>query len=126
LLVSALMIWMIGAVWYSPLLFAKPWMALLGLPRDGGTQRTLVAGMVSSLICDWIVSFILWHVIAWSGAANWRMGALLGFLCWAGFVAAIALPQGIYESRPFRLFAINAGYWLIAMVASGALLAVWK
>jgi hypothetical protein len=34
--------------------------------------------------------------------------------------------QHIYEKRPFRLFAINAGYWLVAMMVSGGILGWWR
>jgi hypothetical protein len=36
------------------------------------------------------------------------------------------LPQGIYEGRPFKLFAINQGYWLVGLMIVGAMLAVWR
>ena len=35
------------------------------------------------------------------------------------------LAETIYEQRSFKLFAINNGYWLAAVVVSGGLLAVW-
>jgi hypothetical protein len=53
-------------------------------------------------------------------------GAFIGFLCWLGFFAATQLPQGIYEKRSSTLFLINAGYWLVCLLASGALPAAWK
>ena len=31
ILVSAIILWVLGAVWYSPPLFAKPWMELAGI-----------------------------------------------------------------------------------------------
>ena len=34
--------------------------------------------------------------------------------------------QGIYESRPFKLFAINSGYWLVGLLITGGLLATWR
>jgi Protein of unknown function (DUF1761) len=125
LLVSALFLWFLGAAWYSPALFAKPWMAALGIAPDH-PKKGLALGMVTSLIGDLFVAFILLHFILWSGASTWVMGAFVGFICWLGFFAAIQLPQGIYESRPFRLFAINGGYWLIGLLFIGALLAVWR
>ncbi len=125
LLVSALLLWVLGAAWYSPALFAKPWMAALGLTPDH-PKKGLALGMVSSLLGDVFVAFILLHFILWSGAATYLMGAFIGFLCWLGFFAAIQLPQGIYESRPLRLFAINGGYWLLGLLLIGPLLAVWR
>ena len=32
----------------------------------------------------------------------------------------------IYEGRPFNLFAINVGYWLVGLAISGAVIAVWR
>jgi hypothetical protein len=124
-IVSALILWFLGAAWYSPALFAKPWMAMLGIQKDAPNKKSLVPGMISSLICDLILSFILAHVILWAGAATFEWGALIGFICWVGFFAAPNLPQGIYENRPFKLFAINNGYWLVGLILVGGLLAVW-
>ena len=125
-IVSALFLWFLGAIWYSPLLFAKPWMAMLGIQKDAPNRKSLVPGMIASLICDLVLSFILAHVILWAGAAKFEWGALIGFICWVGFFAAPNLPQGIYENRPFKLFAINSGYWLVGLIVVGGLLAVWR
>lgn len=124
-LVSALILWFLGAAWYSPVLFAKPWMAALGIVPSG-PKKGLAMGMISSLIGDLLVAFVLLHFIFWSGAATFAKGAFIGFLCWLGFFVATQLPQGIYESRPGQLFAINAGYWLVGLLIIGGLLAVWK
>jgi hypothetical protein len=116
---------LLGAAWYSPVLFAKPWMAALDIqpdhPKDG-----LVIGMISSFLGDFLVSFILLHFVMWSGATSWGMGAFVGFISWLGFFAAIQFPQGIYENRPVKLFAINSGYWLVGLLVAGSLLAVWR
>jgi hypothetical protein len=125
-IVSALILWFLGAAWYSPALFAKPWMAMLGIKKGEGNKNSLLAGMISSLICDLVLSFILAHFVVWTGTATFGWGALIGFLCWVGFFAAPNLPQGIYENRPFKLFAINNGYWLVGLIVVGGLLAVWR
>jgi len=127
LLVSALILWFVGAIWYSPALFAKPWMKLLRITPDPAKKgNSLVVGMVSSFIGDLILSLILAHVVLWSGADSLGMGALIGFIVWLGFFVAPNFPQGIYEGRPFKLFAINNGYWLVGLLICGGLLAVWR
>src|SRR5271170_3541624 len=98
-LVSALILWLLGAAWYSPALFAKPWMAALGIV-PGGPKKGLAFGMISSLIGDLLVAFVLLHIILWSGANTFATGAFVGFICWLGFFVATQFPQGIYESRP--------------------------
>ncbi len=124
-IVSALILWFLGAAWYSPVLFAKPWMAMLGIKKGESKKSSLLAGMISSLICDLVLSFMLAHFVIWAGATTFEWGALIGFICWVGFFAAPNLPQGIYENRPFKLFAINNGYWLVGLIVVGGLLAVW-
>jgi hypothetical protein len=124
-LVSALILWFLGAAWYSPALFAKPWMAALGIVPTG-PKKGLAIGMVSSLVGDLLVAFALLHFVLWSGAASYGEGAFVGFLSWLGFFAATQFPQGIYEGRPFKLFLINAGYWLLGLLVIGGLLARWR
>jgi hypothetical protein len=125
ILVSALVLWVFGAVWYSPALFAKPWMAALSIDL-GHPRKGLAFGMICSLLGDLLVAFALLHFILWSGASTYATGAFVGFLAWLGFFVATQFPQGVYERRPFRLFAINAGYWLVGLLAVGGLLAVWR
>ena len=127
LLVSALILWFLGAAWYSPALFAKPWMAIIGIdPQNKDKNKSMMAGMISSFIGDLILAFVLAHIVLWSGADSYGWGAFIGFLAWLGFFAAPSFPQGIYEGRPFKLFAINMGYWLVGLMIVGGLLAVWR
>ena len=81
--------------------------------------------MIASFIGDLILALVLDHLIIWSNAESVHGGAFVGFITWLGFFAAPNFPQGIYERRPFRLFAINNGYWLVGLLIVGILLAVW-
>jgi hypothetical protein len=126
ILVSALVQWFLGALWYSTVLFAKPWMTMVGIHKDAANKKTMVAGMIMSFIGSLITSFILAHILLWSGTSTAGRGALIGFIAWVGFIAAPLVASYIYENRPFKLFAINTGYWLVCLIASGMLLAVWQ
>ena len=125
ILVSALIQWFLGAIWYSPALFSRPWMALLRIDTSE-KPKGLALGMVSSFIGDLLLSLVLAHWVKWSGAGSFAAGAVIGFLSWLGFFVGPNFAQGIYEQRPFKLFAINNGYWLIALLGTGGLLAVWQ
>jgi hypothetical protein len=126
ILVSALVQWFLGAAWYSPALFAKPWMAMVFV-RPGSTKKnSMIAGMIASFIGSLVTSLMLAHVVIWAGAATIGWGALIGFILWLGFIAAPLCASYIYEGRPFKLFAINTGYWLVGLLISGGLLAVWQ
>lgn len=125
LIVSAVFLWLLGAFWYSPLLFAKPWTEIVGR-KSGEKPKGVVHGMVASFIGDLLLAFVLAHIIGWSGADSVGWGLFIGFLCWLGFVVAPLYPQRIYEGRPFKYFAINSGYWLVGFLGVGTILAVWR
>lgn len=125
LLVSALILWFLGAFWYSPVLFARPWVEILGR-RAGEKPKGVAWGMIASFLGDLLLSLMLAHVVLWSGADSFGSGAFIGLIMWLGFFAATSYPQTIYEGRPLRYFLINNGYWLVGLLVVGGLLAVWR
>ncbi len=126
-LVAALIQFFLGALWYS-LFFVKPWMALTGHVKSETGQRPkgAISSMIVSFIGGLVLSFMLAHVVIWSEADSIGRGVFVGFVCWLGFVAAPLLSETMYERRSFKLFAINAGYWLASLLISGAVLAAWR
>ena len=52
-------------------------------------------------------------------------GGFVGAICWLGFIAVPLCSQHLFEKRPYKLYAINAGYWLLAMGLGGAILAAF-
>ncbi len=121
--VSAVIQWLLGALWYG-LLFRNSWRKLVGL-AEGERPKNGVFGMITSLIACFILSFVLIHIIAWAGAVTFMGGSKLGIICWVGFMAPPLFAQHIFESRRVNLFAINAGYWLLAMALGGAIMAAF-
>jgi hypothetical protein len=122
-LVAALIQWILGALWYS-LFFVKPWMALVG-HKQGERSKGAILSMIWSFLGAVLLCFVLAHMVLWSGAASIGPGLVVGFICWLGFVAVPLYSETLYERRPVKLFAINAGYWLLALLISASLLAVW-
>jgi hypothetical protein len=89
-------------------------------------DKTAIAGMISSFIGGLILSFVLLHVVLWSVTDTIERGLFVGLACWVGFIAAPLFAETMYERRSFKLFAINSGYWLVALLGSSCLFAVWQ
>lgn len=123
LFASAVIQWIIGALWYGAV-FKKSWTAMVG-PGDGSKSRAAFA-MVCSFIASLVLCFVLVHIMMYAGTTAFIGGAALSILCWLGFMAPPMFAQHIYEHRPANLFAINAGYWIVAMAISGGVLAAWR
>ncbi|MFZ0393243.1 MAG: DUF1761 domain-containing protein [Terracidiphilus sp.] len=123
-LVCAIILWIIGAMWFSPALFGKPWAALIGR-KTGEKPKRVVWGMIASFIGDFVLAFVMVHIIVWSHANSALDGLHIALLTWVGFVAAILYPNTVYEGRGAKYFMITGGYWLLGFLVIGALLGVW-
>jgi hypothetical protein len=127
--VSALAYWALGALWYSPLLFARPFIALMRwTPEQLASVESQGAGaqIVVALLTSLVLAYVLAHFVKFTGAETVKSGALTGFWLWLGFVATSNLETVLFESRPVGLYLINNGYHLVGLLGMGSLLAVWR
>jgi hypothetical protein len=122
-LISAVIMWLFGGLWYG-VLFKKSWRKLVGY-AEGEKPKNMIFGMITSFIACLVLSFVMAHIAAWAGSRMFTAGARLGVICWLGFMAPPLFAQHIYEGRRVNLFAINAGYWLLAMAIAGGIMAVF-
>src|SRR5215208_4105593 len=91
---SAVAYWVLGALWYSPLLFARPFIALKGWTPDevaaiqaASHAKEIGAAFVTSLV----LAYVLAHFVKFTGAETAWGGVQTGFWLWLGFVATTNL-----------------------------------
>src|SRR5687768_11732434 len=121
---AALSMFVIGGLWYSPILFARPWQKAAGLTDEQlkGGSMPLIFGLafVLSLLMAANLAFFLAGVTDVGAAVGYAVAAGLG---WAAFgLSVIAL----FERRPLAYHLINGGYLTVAFVVMGLILALWK
>lgn len=114
----------LGWLWYSPVLFLKPWMQLAGASPEGMKQG-MAKALTIETVCNFVMAFVLVHAVHYAGANTAPLGAAVGFFNWAGFILTLGLTSYAYERRPLKLVAINSGYQLVGLVVMGAIVAVW-
>ena len=124
ILVAAIAKMAIGALWYSPALFLRPWFNLSGV-----TEKQMKEGMAKALAVEFVgsllMAFVLVHAIRYAGASTVSQGMAVGSFSWLGFVAVVTIGNVTYERKPFKLFLLINGYLLISLLVMGAILAVW-
>src|ERR687885_2249229 len=122
---SAAAYWVLGGVWYSPLLFERPFIALKGwTPEQVEAVRAAshAGEMGAALAVSVVTAYVLAHFVRFTGAETAKSGALAGFWLWLGFVVTTNLSTVLFEGRPLGLYLINNGYHLAGMLGMGALL----
>lgn len=122
-LVAAISAFVLGGLWYSPVLFAKPWMAASGVTEEKAKAANMAVVFATAFV--------------WS---------LLGAACFAMFIGpkpdlAFAVAAGAatglfwitgsfginyqFEQRPYSLLAINGGYHTLQYTLYGVILGLW-
>lgn len=123
--VSVIANFVVGGLWYSPLLFVGPWLRMSGVDKpifDQGLPKALLGDLFSAVA----LALVLNQVIRWSGSVGVGSGLLVALVVWVGFVASVLLSQVTYEHRPLAFFAISAAYRLVVLLAMGAILSAWR
>ncbi len=115
----------IGGLWYSPVLFVNPWLRMSGVQKkvfDAGLPKALLGDLFSALA----MALVMNQVMRWSGTTGLVSGITVAFVVWIGFVASVLLTQVTYEHRPFAFFAISSGYRLVTLQVMAAILNTWR
>jgi hypothetical protein len=121
LILTAIIQWFIGAIWYSPVLFGRPWLARAD-KSHATKEGNEIPGIIAFGVVCLIVSYVILYFLRLTGEAGLAHGGFMGLMLWAGFVAAPLFALYINERRSFRHYFINAGYWLVALIVGGAVL----
>lgn len=119
---------LLGALWYSPLLFGRLWVRAHGYtPEKLVEMRTGAARAYGvSLVCYAVMAVCLAVLIEQLGIHSAPAGARLGALCWLGFVATIGLTANMFSEKPLSTYLIDAGFQLVYLIAMSVLLALWR
>jgi hypothetical protein len=122
IIIAALANMIIGFLWYGTWAFGKSWMKLSGRTMGEGFPAgpgplyamTAVAAVVQAITMAWL--------IGQTGANSGAAGAIVGLYVGMGLVAAAMFAEVLFAGRHPRLFAITAGYSVLALVIQGMII----
>ncbi len=122
----------VGFAWYGPL-FGKEWARLMGW-HDEATIRKMQEGAGSSYALSalgaLVMSFVLAHSIIFASTYLGTPGVFGGiqgaFWSWLGFIAPATLGTVLWDKKPWKLWVLNNGYWLVVLLLMGIVLGAWK
>ena len=120
-LLAAVARFAIGGVWFAPFAFGPSWGRLTGIDAEAAKAR-MGRAMVVDFIAGFVLAWVLANLLQFLGVNRAVSGARVSFFLWLGFIAMPFLSMTAYEGRPWALFAITAGFWLIATVVMGGLI----
>lgn len=123
--VAAIVAMVIGFAYYSPQAMGNRWMSYLGTTRAqlGNPEPSgMAAGAIASLLNAWVLALLALNL----GATDAGSGAMLGFLCWLGFMATITAAGVAFLKQPWGLWVVNNIHNVIVQIVMAVIVTVWR
>ena len=114
---AAVSMFLVGGLWYG-LVFARPWQRASGVSNEQlsrGAPLVFGGSFVLSLVAATSLAFLI-------GASGLVFGTIAGLVTGGTLVSTLLGVVYLFERRPARHFAINAGYAVVAFTAMGAII----
>lgn len=102
----------VGALWYSPILFARRWQALIGKSDEelGNAGPAMAIAALAFLVMGVGMSWII------PNGGSVGIGLMWGFLGFWGLALPAIVVNSVFERRSWALVGIYLGYLLVAML----------
>jgi hypothetical protein len=126
---AAIVSTIIGFAWYSPFLFGKQWMELMGLSMDRlNENKSKGMGKIYgiSFVADAVTAGALAYILSLQLVFDVKDAVMLVGVAWIGFFVPVMLGSVLWEQKPWKLFAINVGYRLTALVGMALVVGLWQ
>lgn len=130
-LASAVVMMVLGGLWYGPL-FGKQWLALMGwseaeieAKKAKGMGQSYALMALSALVLSFVMAHTLVFASAYLNESGISAGLQTGFWNWLGFVVPVSLGTVLWEGKSWKLWMLNAGYYLVGLLLIGVLLSLW-
>lgn len=121
-LVAAVSTFALGALWYGPIV-GKTWMRVSGMTAEKAASANMGRIFGSAFVLQLLTAIALAMFIG--PDADLSVGVFAGFMAGALFVSTALGVVYLFEQRPFPLWAIDAGYQVLAFTLMGGILGAW-
>jgi hypothetical protein len=127
-LVATLAYFILGALWYSKVLFGNSWAAMLKLdvndPAHKKGMGKMMAGSFFLMAITCIGLALL--IVKVNFDNNYIYGIKIGLMTGICYASTAVSINYVYENKPFGLYLINNGYHVICHIIAATILIMWR
>ncbi len=117
---AAFSVFVLGGLWYSPMLLGKKWQALAGLSDEDLQAANPAVKFGLAFMLAFVAAYIFAVFLGPEPALSFASGA--GFAAGLGWVATSFGINYLFENKSMGLFLINGGYHTAQFTLIGAIL----
>ena len=124
ILAAAVSAFVIGALWYSPLLFGRSWKL-----ANGFEDQNPAPAKASTFLLSFVFSLVMAINLAMflnDSKTTPAWGAAAGLLAGFGWITMGIGIVSLFERRPWKYVLVNGGYLTLTLVTMGLILGTWR
>ena len=124
ILVATIVGFVLGAVWFSPVLFSNKWMAALGKTKEemGSQVPAIALSFVVTLATAIALAVLLAIMPLTTTPGAFRLGLMLGVV----FYALATLSDHAFTGWSRTIWWIQAGYHVVQTAIMAVIIAAWR
>jgi MFS superfamily sulfate permease-like transporter len=127
--VGTIIYFAIGAVWFTPMAFGRPWQRSIGWDPDKRPPQMSPVYYAAPAVAIFVMAIAVGMLAAATGSDTFGEGITLGFIAGVGFGLAITAIEAIFDPnkpQPWTWFAITGAYHLLGILALAVVVSVWR
>ena len=127
IVVAAVGYFMLGALWYSKILFANSWIKSTGVDMNNPNAKKGVGGIMAfTFILEFFITVGLAILIYRIGLSGLMSGVKLGLFTGILFSGIAISISYLYQMKPASLSMIDGGYHTVGQIIAAVILCMWK
>lgn len=124
--ITAIVAFLFGWLWHSPILFGKQWMKLMGKNPKDMDKKMDMSGMMQPMLLQFIAAIIMAYVLSFILVATQSVSVgdavQAAFWVWLGFYATISVGGVLWEGKSWNLWLFKNAYHLVALIIMAVVL----
>ena len=125
ILVAGAAYFILGALWYSPVIFGKAWMQAVGKSKEQLQKGSSALKMIWAFIGSLVIAYGLARILSWTGSYSLTDAVVVSLLAAICFLVTVIGISDSMEVRPMKLYLINIFYNIIGFCIMGIIIGVW-
>ena len=128
-IVAAVVYFVIGAAWFAPAVFGRPWMAAIGFDESRPRPEMNPMSYAGPAAFYLIASIATGLLAAATGTDTLGEGAILGLVVGVGYALVVTATDAVFDPnkpRPWTWFAISGAYHVVSLVIVGMIIGAWQ
>ena len=123
IIVATVTAFVLGGVWYSPLMFGNVWMKVAGMTEESVKQANMAKIFGGSFVLILIAAVNLGMFLGPN--SDLAFGIAAGAATGIGWVVPAFGVVYLFEQRPTLQWFINGAYWVVTFIIMGAIIGAW-